>query len=150
MSECEPLSRPTWVLGVILRKEAPFFMPEIVLLNHPLFIVDHTNKLCFTTELSDFKAAGLPRVFHGFSVSPQLGLDMLASTCYSEFVAAALSTSRICHGTSTSEMYRTRQFPFHSSTMIHLFHIFHRFLSPSCMTFHPIIYHFTTSFHGYK
>ena len=24
MSECEPLSRPTWVLGVILRKEAPF------------------------------------------------------------------------------------------------------------------------------
>ena len=24
MSECEPLSRPTWVLDVILRKEAPF------------------------------------------------------------------------------------------------------------------------------
>ena len=28
--ECDPLSRPTWVLGVILRKEAPFSLQTTV------------------------------------------------------------------------------------------------------------------------
>ena len=37
-------------------------MPEIVLPNHRLFIVDHVNSLCLTTELSDSTAAGLSRI----------------------------------------------------------------------------------------
>ena len=55
MSECEPLSLPTWVLGVTLRKEAlkPFGKSPV-----PFLITDFPF---FTsiTELTEFRAAGL-------------------------------------------------------------------------------------------
>ena len=55
MPECEPLSLPTWVLGVTLRKEAPKpFRISLAL----LFITDLLF-VHFITELTDFRAAGL-------------------------------------------------------------------------------------------
>ena len=38
-------------------------MPEIVSQIHRLFIVNHVNCLCLTTELSEPRAAGLSRIF---------------------------------------------------------------------------------------
>ena len=59
MSECEPLSRPTWVLGV---QGGAVLMPEIVSQIHRFFIVNSLNSLSLTTEMTDSTAAGLSRI----------------------------------------------------------------------------------------
>ena len=57
-------------------------MPEIVSQIHrPFIVVNHVNCLCLTTELSESKAAGLPRIF---CVS-RLGIDMFARARHSDF-----------------------------------------------------------------
>ena len=59
MSECDSLSRPTWALGVILRKEALFscriFTNSFLRFHRSL---DPLNGVGFTTELTAYKPPG--------------------------------------------------------------------------------------------
>ena len=60
MSECEPLSRPTWVLGVILRKEALFSFRDLCNCFHRFHHAsDFLNRLSFTTELTATTPPGI-------------------------------------------------------------------------------------------
>ena len=62
MSECEPLSRPSWVLGVILRKEAPFSFRNSCNCFHRFHLTsDFLNSLSVTTGLPESQVAGLSR-----------------------------------------------------------------------------------------
>ena len=76
MSECEPLSRPTWVLGVIPVTGAPnpyWKSCNGIIVFHREFL----NSFSLTTELPDSIAAGLSRIL----LSPDL-----ASTCLQQLV----------------------------------------------------------------
>ena len=60
MSECDSLSRPTWVLGVILRKEAPFlFRNSCNCFDRLHQTLDSLNGISFTTVFPATYAAGL-------------------------------------------------------------------------------------------
>ena len=62
MSECEPLSRPTWVLGVILRKEALFsYRNSCNCLDRIHQTLDFLNCLLSTLNKPPFEPPG----FHG-------------------------------------------------------------------------------------
>ena len=62
MSECDPLSRPTWVLGVILRKEALYSFRNSF---HWLVVsfIDFSSLLPFHPELTVHTAVGLKNEF---------------------------------------------------------------------------------------
>ena len=77
MSECEPLSRPTWVLGVILHKEAPLSCRK----SSHWFIV-FSSWITLTAFVSVLNCRNPePPGFHGYSVSPDF-----VSTCLQELV----------------------------------------------------------------
>ena len=120
-------------------------MPEIVSQIHRLFIVNHVNCLCLTTELSEPRAAGLSRIFC---------FPDFVSTCLQELVirnSFCSCTFEFKDVSSHFDFQAVQKTSVHLSTMIHLFHTSYLSLSPSCMNLRPNHFTtFTTSFHGYK